>query len=57
MKKNKRINPFDVVNEQFHNLREKFKSSRDAEEKKVLLRRLINLVGVMEFLISINKNS
>ncbi len=57
MKKIKKINPLDLVHEQFQNLKEKFKSTPDAGEKKVLFRRLINLLGVMQFLISINKNS
>jgi hypothetical protein len=55
MKKIKKINPFDLVSEQYQNLKEKLMSARDDKEKKVIFRRLINLLGVMQFLISINK--
>ncbi len=55
MGKIKKINPLDLVNEQYQNLKEKFKSARDHKEKKVIFRRLVNLLGVMQFLISINK--
>ncbi len=57
MKKAKNINPLDLVYEQFQQLREKFKNTGDLQERKVLLRRLINLVGVIQFLMSINKGS
>jgi len=53
----KKINPLEVVQEQYHYLREKLKSTQDARERNVLFKRLINLVGVMQFLISINKNT
>ncbi len=53
----KKINPLEVVQEQYHYLMEKLRSTQDVREKKVLLKRLINLVGVMQFLISINKNT
>ncbi len=57
MKKFKNINPLDLVNEQYRQLKEKFRSARDNKEKKVIFRRLVNLLGVMQFLISINKGS
>ena len=50
----KKINPLEVVQEQYKNLREKLKSTHDIREKNVLFKRLINLVGVMEFLISVS---
>jgi hypothetical protein len=53
----KKINPLEVVQEQYKDLKEKLKSTHDIREKNVLFRRLINLVGVMEFLISINENT
>jgi len=53
----KKINPLEVVQEQYNNLKEKLKSTHDIREKNVLFKRLINLVGVMEFLISVNKNT
>ena len=53
----KNINPLEVVQEQYQQLKEKLKSARDIREKNVLFRRLVNLVGVMQFLISINKNT
>jgi len=53
----KKINPLEVVQEQYQRLKEKFRSTKDVREKKVLLKRLVNLAGVMQFLISINKNN
>ncbi len=53
----KKINPLEVVQEQYHYLREKLKSTQDVRERNVLFKRLINLVGVMQFLMSINKNT
>lgn len=51
----KKINSFDIVHGQYLNIKEKLKSTRDMQEKNVLFRRLVNLLGVMQFLISINK--
>jgi hypothetical protein len=56
-KKIKKINPIDLVQEQYQCLKEKLRSARDVHEKQVIFRRLVNLLGVMQFLISINKNS
>jgi hypothetical protein len=53
----KKINPLEVVQEQYQRLKEKFRSTHDVQEKKVLFKRLINLAGVMQFLISISKNN
>ena len=53
----KKINPLEVVQEQYQILKKKLKSTRDVREKNILFRRLINLAGVMQFLISINKNT
>jgi len=53
----KKINPLEVVQEQYQHLKEKLKSTCDIREKNILFRRLVNLVGVMQFLISINKNT
>jgi hypothetical protein len=53
----KKINPLEVVQEQYQHLKEKLRSTHDIREKKVLFKRLINLAGVMQFLISISKNS
>jgi len=55
-KKIKKINPLDLVQEQYQQLKEKLRSSRDVHEKQVIFRRLVNLLGVMQFLISISKN-
>ncbi len=57
MKKIKNINPLELVNEQYLQLKEKLRSARDSKEKKVIFRRLVNLLGVMQFLISMNKGS
>jgi len=56
MTKIKNVNPLELVQEQFQLLKEKLKSTSDAREKTILLRRLANLVSVIHFLISINKN-
>jgi len=53
----KKINPLEIVQEQYQRLKEKFRSTNDVREKEVLFKRLINLAGVMQFLISINKNT
>ncbi len=53
----KKINPLEIVQDQYQQLKEKLKSAPDIREKNLLFRRLVNLVGVMQFLISINKNS
>ena len=50
----KKINPFDLVYEQYRRLKEKFSSTGDPLEKRILCKRLINLLAVMEFLISLN---
>ncbi len=55
MKKIKEIKPLDLVNEQYRNLKEKLKSTGDPKEKKVIFRRLVNLLAVMQFLVSSNK--
>ncbi len=57
MKKIKNINPLDLVYEQFQQLKGKLKATCDAGEKKILLKRLVNLVGVIQFLLTIHKNS
>ena len=57
MKKIKKINPLDLVYEQFQQLKEKLKTTGDAGERKILLKRLINIVGVIQFLLTINKSS
>jgi hypothetical protein len=49
-----RVNPFDLAYEQYLRLKGKLTASGDPQEKKVLLKRLANLLTVMEFLISLN---
>lgn len=56
MKKSRRINPIELVQEQYQLIREKFRCAVDMEEKKILLRRLLNLRGVKQFLMSIENN-
>jgi hypothetical protein len=51
----KKIYPIEVVQEQYLHLKEKLKSTCDVQERNVLFRRMVNLLGVMQFLISINK--
>ncbi|OGT97844.1 MAG: hypothetical protein A2079_00110 [Geobacteraceae bacterium GWC2_48_7] len=43
-------NSIDMVSDQYHHLVNKFLTTNDNGEKKILLRRLANLVTVMEFL-------
>jgi hypothetical protein len=50
---NKEKNP--AVQYQF--LKDKLRSTHDIREKNVLFKRLINLAGVMQFVISISKNN
>lgn len=51
----KGLNPFDVVNEQYQVLKAKLNATGDPQEKNVIFKRLLNLLGVMDFLISMNK--
>ncbi len=53
----KKINSLEVVQEHYQYLKEKLRSTHDIREKNVLFKRLINLAGVMQFLISIGKNN
>ena len=53
----KKINPLEIVQEHYHQLYQKLSSTHDDREKNVLFKRLINLVGVMQFLIYVAKNS
>jgi hypothetical protein len=57
MKKINKINPLDLVTDQYQILKDKLKSARDDNEKNVIFRRLVNLLGVMQFLISVHKGS
>ena len=50
----KRINPFNLINHQYKMLKYKFNLTGDLEKRKVLSKRLINLIAVMEFLLSLN---
>ncbi|MCM0084324.1 hypothetical protein L4X63_22320 [Geomonas sp. Red32] len=49
------MKPFDLAYEQYRQLKEKLNLTRDAEEKNLIFKRLVNLLAVMEFLISLNK--
>ena len=51
------INPLEIVKEHYQNLKEQLRSTHEAREKNVLFKRLINLAGVMQFLISISKDT
>jgi hypothetical protein len=48
-------NSIEIVVEQFQNLLEKCLQTKDEHERAVLVRRLINLVGVIQFLVSVQK--
>lgn len=51
----KNLKPLDLVVEQYQLLADKLRSTKDAQEKSKLFRRLTNLLAVMKFLISLNK--
>ncbi len=51
----KKINPIEIVSEQYQQLKEKLKSTHNVHDRNIIFRRLVNLLGVMQFLISINK--
>jgi len=44
-----------VAMSQYHILLERFVSTQDDGEKAILCRRLVNLLGVIQFLISVQK--
>lgn len=48
-------NSIEIAVEQFQNLLEKCLQTKDEHEKVILVRRLVNLVGVIQFLISVQK--
>jgi len=48
-------NSIEIVVEQFQNLLEKCLQTKDEHERVILVRRLVNLVGVIQFLISVQK--
>ncbi len=48
-------NSIEIVVEQFQNLLEKCLLTKDEHERVVLVRRLVNLVGVIQFLVSVQK--
>jgi len=51
-KRVKKINPFETAYEQYRRLTDKAHSTVDIKEKNLMFRRRINLLGVMEFLLS-----
>ena len=51
-----RINPSTLINQQCKILKYKLSSTGDPQKIKILSKRLVNLLAVMEFLISL-KNS
>jgi len=50
-----KLSPFDLAFEQYQLLKNRLSSTGDPQEKNVLFKRLVNLLAVMEFLISLNK--
>ena len=50
--KKKKINPFDTAYQQYLSLAEKAQSTIDIQEKNLIFRRRINLLGVMQFLLT-----
>jgi hypothetical protein len=50
--KKKKINPFDTAYDQYRRLTDKAQSTLDIQEKNLIFRRRINLLGVMQFLLA-----
>lgn len=50
--KKPKVNPFDTAYEQYRLLSERSQSVDDISEKNLYFRRRINLLGVMQFLLS-----
>ena len=50
-----KINPFNLVYEQYKIIQSKLNLTGDPQEKNILFKRLANLLAVMEYLISLNK--
>jgi hypothetical protein len=50
-----KANPFDLAYEQYNFLKEKLRATGDPQEKNRIFKRLLNLLAVMEFLVSLNK--
>lgn len=50
--KKKKINPFETAYDQYRRLTEKTESTVDIQEKNLIFRRRINLLGVMQFLLT-----
>ena len=48
-------NSIEIAAEQFQNLLEKCLRTKDEHERVILVRRLVNLVGVIQFLVSVQK--
>ena len=48
-------NSIEIAAEQFQNLLERCLKTKDEHERVILVRRLINLVGVIQFLVSVQK--
>jgi len=55
--KMKKINPLEVVQDQYQHLKDKLLSTNDVREKNLLFKRLNNLANVLQFLMSIGKNT
>lgn len=53
----KKIHAFDLVYEQYQLLKEKLSLTSDPHKKNILYKRLVNLLVVMEFLISLHNVS
>ena len=50
-----KVDSLNLVCNQYQVLSEKLSTARNTSEVRVLLKRLVNLIAVMEFLISLNK--
>jgi hypothetical protein len=53
----KKTNPFDTAYAQYRELTQRTLSISDIQEKNLMFRRRINLLGVMQYLLTEPKNS
>jgi hypothetical protein len=51
------INPFHIINQQCKILKHRLRSTVDPVKRKILSKRIINLLAVIEFLVSINNST
>ncbi len=51
------MDPLELVQQQYLLLKNELRSTKDARERKIISKRISNLVSVMQFLVSVSKNA